>query len=153
MYENFELPKYRIVLYILILAAVIGIAVASNIWFYGHFVTKKGHVCVPKYSDEWWTLRFWPESECGIPIEEWPAVAFWAYSEYWDNLDRADLPQKWNSQHSELFVIHGTDDLYESTKRIYQAYKDEVVDKPASIILKGGDDFKMSGNVFITEEQ
>ena len=48
----------------------------------------------------------------------------WAFGEGFEQLEQRELDDMWRQRHSDLFVIHGHDDIVESTKRIAKAWLD-----------------------------
>lgn len=70
-----------------------------------------------------WELT-WPQNHCGIPMDEWHNVAKWAFGEGYQFTVIGSWPSCWRVLHPDLFTIKTTDDLYETTKRVYQAYQE-----------------------------
>lgn len=46
----------------------------------------------------------------------------WAFGEDYKKLEQRELDDQWRQRHIDLFIIRGTDDLVESTRKIAKAW-------------------------------
>lgn len=106
--------RREFIFWVIAITVVITVAICANICWYGRFVGKDPIA-------EW--RQTWPEKHCGIPMEEWPDVARWAFGEDWETREIRWWDDDWRREHPDLLVIKGSDDLYEATMQIYEAYK------------------------------
>ena len=58
----------------------------------------------------------------GVPAEEIDKCMAWAFGENWGSVALYTLDELWNERHSDIFVMRGSDLIYESTIRIGRAY-------------------------------
>lgn len=49
----------------------------------------------------------------------------WAFGKNWKHVKTSERDSLWNERHSNLFVVHGTDDYFLSMGKIYKAWRDE----------------------------
>ena len=62
----------------------------------------------------------------GTPAPQLPdEVMAWAFGDQWRLVKTPELPDMWNEKHSDLFLIHGFDDILKTNAKIQKAWKEK----------------------------
>lgn len=67
-----------------------------------------------------------PLVSVGVPANEVDCCLQWAFGDDVSELQVNELDDRWRERHSDLFIVEGTDDLWESTRKIGRAYLERV---------------------------
>lgn len=73
----------------------------------------------PETNEHWYSRSY----ATGLTEEEHYPCLRWAFGEDYLNLRGRDVPDAWNQRHSDIFIIYGSDEYYETFARIGEAYK------------------------------
>lgn len=65
----------------------------------------------------------------GVGVKDTEACLCWALGNDYGSSLFADTDDRWNARHADLFVLYGSDNVRESTKRIGRAYLQMIANK------------------------
>ena len=63
-----------------------------------------------------------PLLNAGVPEDEIECCMRWAFGDEWATMPLKDTDEEWNNRHSDIFILHGYDEIYEAFYRIGKAY-------------------------------
>lgn len=76
-----------------------------------------------------YVIKNWQDSwkqpllEAGVAEDEIDDCMRWAFGKDYLNMQLRNVQDFWNQRHEDIFIMYGSDDSYETFKRIGEAYK------------------------------